>query len=223
VKTDSDGANTTTSSPETDKRRYIQGQLKKSKTQRMNMKRVLTGHVVTRWYRAPELILLEKDYGPAIDMWSVGCIFAELLGMMKESAPTYLDRKPLFPGKSCFPLSPDSNARIQANGFPVAKDDQLALIFDVLGTPEEADISYVSDQKANDYLKSYKPKQRQDLSKKYSGASKDQIDLLNKMLQFNPFFRISVQDALEHPCFASIRKQSKEKLAEGPVKIDFED
>jgi mitogen-activated protein kinase 1/3 len=30
------------------------------------MKRELTGHVVTRWYRAPEIILLEKDYGPAI-------------------------------------------------------------------------------------------------------------------------------------------------------------
>jgi len=43
-----------------------------------NIKRELTGHVVTRWYRAPELILLEKDYTSAIDVWSVGCIFAEL-------------------------------------------------------------------------------------------------------------------------------------------------
>ena len=58
-------------------------QLKATKELRKNMKRQLTGHVVTRWYRAPELILLEKDYGSAIDMWSVGCIFAELLGMMK--------------------------------------------------------------------------------------------------------------------------------------------
>ena len=66
------------------------------------MKRELTGHVVTRWYRAPEIILLEKDYGPAIDVWAVGCIFAELLGMMKENAPTFMDRQPLFPGKSCF-------------------------------------------------------------------------------------------------------------------------
>lgn len=38
-------------------------QLKATKTLRKNMKRQLTGHVVTRWYRAPELILLEKDYG----------------------------------------------------------------------------------------------------------------------------------------------------------------
>jgi len=51
------------------------------------MKRELTGHVVTRWYRAPELILLEKDYGEAIYIWLVGCIFAELLSMMKENVP----------------------------------------------------------------------------------------------------------------------------------------
>lgn len=101
----------------------LRNRLVKTKDARRNMKRELTGHVVTRWYRAPEIILLEKDYGPGIDIWAVGCIFAELLGMMKESAATYLDRKPLFPGKSCFPLSPCQHARIQANGFPVAKDD----------------------------------------------------------------------------------------------------
>ena len=99
------------------------------------MKRELTGHVVTRWYRAPEIILLEKDYGPAIDIWSVGCIFAELLSMMKESAATYIERQPLFPGKSCFPLSPDKNITQEKNGFPYSKDDQLARIFQVIGVP----------------------------------------------------------------------------------------
>lgn len=43
------------------------------------MKNVLTSHVVTRWYRAPELILIEKNYNSKIDVWSLGCIFAELL------------------------------------------------------------------------------------------------------------------------------------------------
>lgn len=105
------------------KKKEISKKLIRSKDARKNMKRELTGHVVTRWYRAPELILLEKDYGPAIDMWSVGCIFAELLGMMKESAPTYLDRKPLFPGKSCFPLSPDKHAKEERKGFPFSKND----------------------------------------------------------------------------------------------------
>lgn len=69
-------------STETEKKKIIKT-LKDTKEERRTMKRELTGHVVTRWYRAPELILLEKDYGPGIDIWSVGCIFAELLSMMK--------------------------------------------------------------------------------------------------------------------------------------------
>ena len=205
-----------------EKRKELLAQLKKTKEMRKNMKRQLTGHVVTRWYRAPELILLEKDYGPAIDMWSVGCIFAELLGMMKSSAPTYLDRKPLFPGKSCFPLSPDRHARIQANGFPVAKDDQLAVIFEVLGTPTEEDLAYVTDSKALAYLKSFTPIERVDLQKKYCGASEEAVDLLNKMLQFNPYFRVSVADALEHPFFHKVRKPAKEKESDKQVSLDFE-
>ena len=50
-------------------------------------KRVMTEYVATRWYRAPELMLSLNEYSQAIDMWSVGCIFAEMLG-----------RRPLFPG-----------------------------------------------------------------------------------------------------------------------------
>jgi mitogen-activated protein kinase 1/3 len=79
--------------------------------------------VVTRWYRSPELILLEKDYSEAIDIWAVGCIFAELLTMKKENFPNVSDRKPLFPGKSCFPLSPDTEPVSTSNGFKVNPND----------------------------------------------------------------------------------------------------
>ncbi|CDJ69294.1 CMGC kinase, MAPK family, putative [Eimeria necatrix] len=51
-------------------------------THTKNLKRQLTGHVVTRWYRAPELILLAENYTEAIDVWSIGCIFSELLSMI---------------------------------------------------------------------------------------------------------------------------------------------
>lgn len=44
------------------------------------VKQNLTSHVVTRWYRAPEVILIEKNYDAKIDVWSMGCIYAELLG-----------------------------------------------------------------------------------------------------------------------------------------------
>eukprot|EP00834_Sanchytrium_tribonematis_P003484 NODE_135_length_16508_cov_1.365897.p5 type:complete len:363 gc:universal NODE_135_length_16508_cov_1.365897:419-1507(+) len=48
----------------------------------------MTEYVATRWYRAPEIMLSLKQYSKAIDVWSVGCILAEMLS-----------NKPLFPGK----------------------------------------------------------------------------------------------------------------------------
>jgi len=48
---------------------------------------VMTDYVATRWYRAPELLLSWKEYSNSVDVWSVGCIFAELLR-----------RKPFLPG-----------------------------------------------------------------------------------------------------------------------------
>jgi len=194
----------------------------KTKDQRRNMKRELTGHVVTRWYRAPEIILLEKDYGPGIDVWAVGCIFAEMLGMMKENAPTFMDRQPLFPGKSCFPLSPAKNPQEQRKGFPFASNDQLAIIFQIIGTPSDADKSYVTDQKALEYLEQFSPISRADLKVKYPGASADAIDYLEKVLVFNPYFRITLQESLEHPVFTKVRNAQKEAITGQPVSLDFE-
>lgn len=87
----------------------------------------LTAHVSTRWYRAPELILLERKYNSAIDMWSVGCILGELLTMRTE----FTKREPLFPGKACYPLSPPKTADMnykKVNDFPHSVYDQLYLI-----------------------------------------------------------------------------------------------
>ena len=62
------------------------------------LRRQLTHHVITRWYRAPEVIL-SQPYDALVDMWSIGCIFAELLGMIKENIPNYKQRRPIFPGE----------------------------------------------------------------------------------------------------------------------------
>ena len=206
---------------EDQKKKEIHKQLIRTKDIRMNMKRELTGHVVTRWYRAPELILLEKDYGPAIDVWSAGCIFAELLSMMKEHAPTYLDRKPLFPGNSCFPLSPDHKAE-KRHGFPHSSTDQLNVIFEVIGTPSEEEASFVTDAKAIEYLKTFTTRTRVDFRDLYPAATKDAIDLLNRMLVFNPYFRITVNEAIASPFFESIRDRPKEALTGEPVTLAFE-
>lgn len=69
--------------------------------------RTYTHEVVTLWYRAPEVLLGSRHYSTAIDMWSVGCIFAEMA----------MQGQPLFPGDS--------------------EIDQIFKIFRILGTPNE--------------------------------------------------------------------------------------
>jgi len=84
--------------------------------------RTYTHEVVTLWYRAPEVLLGSRHYSTAIDMWSVGCIFAE---MAMQGAP-------LFPGDS--------------------EIDQIFKIFRILGTPNEElwpGVSGLPDYKAS--------------------------------------------------------------------------
>ena len=207
---------------EEEKKENLRSRLVKTKDARRNMKRELTGHVVTRWYRAPEIILLEKDYGPGIDIWAVGCIFAELLGMMRENAPTFMDRQPLFPGKSCFPLSPAKNPTEQRKGFPFSSNDQLAIIFQIIGTPSESDKSFVTDLKALEYLEQFPGNPRANLQQKYPGSPPEAIDFLEKILVFNPYYRISLQQCLEHPMFAAMRNAEKEAIVGQPVVLEFE-
>ena len=95
----------------------IKEALDKTKEERCKGRRRLSDHVVTRWYRPPEIILIEKQYGPSIDIWGVGSILAELLAKTPEhlSDPDTLKDQPLFPGRSCFPLSPDKYAKKKSN------------------------------------------------------------------------------------------------------------
>ncbi|CAD8133079.1 unnamed protein product [Paramecium octaurelia] len=195
---------------------------KQNKLNAKAVKRELTGHVVTRWYRAPEVILLEKDYTAAIDVWSVGCIFAELLNMMKENAPTFLDRAPLFPGTSCFPLSPERSAIAKKGGFPYSNTDQLTVIFSVLGTPGEKDMDFVTDKKAIEYLKSFPKKPKVAFADIFPGAPPEALDFLDKCLQFSPKLRITLDQAIEHPMLQKVRDKKKEIVAPGPIILDFE-
>ncbi|KAL9272627.1 Mitogen-activated protein kinase 3-like protein [Drosera capensis] len=130
----------------------------------------LTEYVVTRWYRASELLLSCDNYGGSIDIWSVGCILAELLG-----------RKPLFPGKGTL--------------------HQLQLIHQILGTPHEDDLLFVSDPKARNFIKKLPRSYGVDFFRMYPGADPLAIDLLKKMLTFDPSKRITAKEALNHPYF----------------------
>lgn len=169
--------------------------------ERHSLQRQLTKHVVTRWYRPPELILLQ-EYSTPVDVWSIGCIFAELLSMQKDSVPVYTDRVPLFPGRSCFPLSADNDRSY--------KDqlDQLNVIFDVIGTPSEEDTAHLGE--VRHYLRGLPKKPPKNLARLYPAAAPEAIDLLAKMLMFNPDRRITIQSALSHPFLAGMRSAKRE-------------
>ena len=90
----------------------------------------MTEYVATRWYRAPEIMLSFKSYTKAIDIWSVGCIMAELLG-----------GKPLFKGRDC-------------NDWLTVDVDQLNQILAVCGTPDDETLGRIGSERAQMYIKS---------------------------------------------------------------------
>ncbi|KAL1927892.1 hypothetical protein VTP01DRAFT_3297 [Rhizomucor pusillus] len=128
----------------------------------------MTEYVATRWYRAPEIMLSFQNYTKAIDMWSVGCIFAEMLG-----------GKPLFKGRDYV--------------------DQLNQILGILGTPDEETLRRVGSERAQVYIRSLPYMPKIPFQKLYPKATPLAIDLLTKLLEFDPAKRITVEEALAHP------------------------
>lgn len=173
---------------------------------KLPLTRQLTKHVVTRWYRAPELILIQP-YTTAVDVWSLGCIFAELLSMQEGSVPGYQDRTPLFPGGACYPLSGDADNSERL--------DQLNVIFNVIGTPSEKDIANIGT--ANEYIKNMKPIKPKKLKDIYPAADPNALDLLEKMLKFNPKERCTAGEALDHKFFLGIRREEMESSVQSPM------
>ncbi|GAA0141665.1 non-receptor serine/threonine protein kinase [Lithospermum erythrorhizon] len=152
----------------------------------------MTEYVVTRWYRAPELLLCCDKYGTSIDVWSVGCIFAELLG-----------RKPIFPGTECL--------------------NQLKLIINILGSKKEEDLEFIDNQKARNYIKSLPYTPGSPLSRLYPNAHPLAIDLLQKMLVFDPSKRISVTEALQHPYMSALYDPNSNPPAQVPIDLDIDE
>ena len=186
-----------------------------------HIERQLTSHIASRWYRAPEVILLEKVYNGVVDMWGVGCVFGELLQMLKLNKPNHKDRMPLFPGSSCFPLSPQLKPESLGKGQPAPQGDQLVTIFMILGTPSFEDISFVSDEGAKHYVNSLPKFPGAKFKQMFPECTEEELDLLQKLLMFNPYLRITVKEALNHPYFKGVRCKERE-TEEKPIALDVE-
>ncbi|KAK4787798.1 hypothetical protein SAY86_011631 [Trapa natans] len=151
-----------------------------------------TDYVATRWYRAPELCgSFFSKYTPAIDIWSIGCIFAEVL-----------TGKPLFPGKNVV--------------------HQLDLMTDLLGTPSLDTISQVRNDKARRYLTSMRKKQPIPFEQKFPHADPLALQLLEKLLAFDPKDRPTAEEALAHPYFKGLAKVEREPSCYPITKMGFE-
>ncbi|OAE30079.1 hypothetical protein AXG93_1474s1250 [Marchantia polymorpha subsp. ruderalis] len=154
------------------------------------------GVVVTIWYRAPELLLGAKHYTSAVDMWAVGCIFAELLTL-----------KPLFQGIE------DKNGQ---NPFQL---DQLDKIFKTLGHPT-ADrwptlLNLPFWQANRNLIQGRKYENPGLYSIVQQPAKSPAFDLLSKMLEYDPAKRISAAQALDHQYFRTEPLPGRNALVPG--------
>ncbi|KAI3632014.1 hypothetical protein MIR68_009850 [Amoeboaphelidium protococcarum] len=150
----------------------------------------MTEYVATRWYRAPEIMLSFQNYTKAIDIWSVGCIFAEMLG-----------GKVLFPGKDYV--------------------HQLNLILQIVGTPSDETIRRIGSPRAQDYVKSLPRMPKVPFPRLYPNATPVAIDLLEKLLDFDPSRRITVEQALQHPYLETYHDPEDEPTC-SPIDFSFE-
>ena len=154
---------------------------------------ILTDYVATRWYRAPEILLGSSHYTYGVDMWSAGCILAELLG-----------GRPLFPGTSTINqlerivavIGRPSESDVEAIGSPFA-----ATMLDSLPSAHE----------------------REGGGAIVPGASAAADDLLRRCLAFNPTKRITAEEALRHPYVAQFHNPSDEPACRKAVSAPIDD
>jgi mitogen-activated protein kinase 1/3 len=183
-------------------------------------KRELSPHVVTRWYRAPEIILLNRNYDKSIDVWSAGCMIAELCGMISDNIPNPEDRGPLLQGSSCYPLSPKLKPR---KGSISEKTDQLNLILNVTGTPNLEEASFIAGKESLAYLRSFGQRESMQLTEFYPYTHSSVLYLIDSMLKLDPRKRMTIKQALSHQYFDNIRDPAKEIEATLNMQFKFEE
>lgn len=149
--------------------------------------------VVTIWYRAPELLLGAKHYTKAIDLWAIGCIFAELV-----------TSKPLFQGQEKERKGEDRNP---------FQGDQIEKIFRILG-------KITLDAWPGAELLPFWPlamawqPSPNVLRERVRGLTDAGYDLLSRLLEYDPGKRITAEEALNHPFFKVRSPRHLQSVAE---------
>lgn len=153
----------------------------------------ITNYVATRWYRAPELILSHKRYSKSVDMWAVGCILAEFYG-----------RKPIFMGNDSL--------------------HQVMEIQKVLGTPSQSVIRTYGSSRCYDIFSTSKPQfKKTPWCEIFPYASQGSVDLMERLIDWCPDSRLTVEEALNHPFVQEVRNPAAEPICPyGPFDFTYE-
>ncbi|KAK9872522.1 hypothetical protein WA026_017988 [Henosepilachna vigintioctopunctata] len=154
----------------------------------------LTDYVATRWYRAPEILIANRRYTKGIDMWSLGCILAEMLA-----------GKPIFPGSSTVNQVEKIMATIPT---PSQRDINVVCISGV-GSSMIKNASSVHKTPIDTLLG--------------PNLDPNALDLVSQLLIFNPLDRLTAKDALKHEYVAKFHEPSQEITMKSNAVIPFSD
>ena len=144
-----------------------------------------THEVVTLWYRPPDVLLGNKNYGTTVDMWSIGCIFAEMVS-----------GKALFTGNS----EPDQLKKIfEIKGTPTDEHAPGLKELPEWGVGNNTNFEVFPEK---------------DFKQLFPNLDAEGIDLMMKFLQLEPEKRISAEEALKHPFFDDVNPSIKKMYPE---------
>ncbi|KAI9807074.1 MAG: hypothetical protein M1825_005791 [Sarcosagium campestre] len=132
-----------------------------------------TNRVITIWYRSPELLLGETQYGAEVDIWSAACVLIEIF-----------TKHAIFPGDG-------------------GEINQLDKIYNMMGTPTRADWPGIVEMAWFELLRPTERKPSVFADKYKERVTPEAFDLLCSMFQYDPANRPSASDILEHPYFTA--------------------
>jgi len=141
-----------------------------------------TNRVITIWYRSPELLLGETQYGPAVDIWSAACVMVEIF-----------TKRAIFPGDG-------------------SEINQLDKIHSILGTPTKSDWPNIVEMPWFELLRPTHRKPNVFAEKYKENLTPAAFELLTSMFRYDPAKRPTAAEVLQHPYFTTEEPAARQAI-----------